>query len=71
MHQGQLPARPVPRQPVTLGSRYAPGSPAPARTVWDACQALAWIAKDRREQQERVGRMMEIPELMQGVLSSA
>jgi hypothetical protein len=50
-------------------TRRVPGSPAPARTAWDACQALAWIARDRRDQHERVAWMLQIPELMQEMLA--
>ena len=51
-------------------TRRVPGGPAQARTAWDACQALSWIAKERRDAHERVGRMMEIPGLMQELFGS-
>ena len=53
---------------MTPGLRV-PGSPAFALTAWDACQALAWLARERREPKERVERMLQIPELMQGLMS--
>ena len=49
-------------------TRRVAGSPGHASSAYDACQILAWIAKDRREAQERVDRMLQIPELMQVVL---
>ena len=49
-------------------TRRVAGSPARAGTAYDACQILAWIAKDRREAQERVDWMLQIPGLMQGML---
>lgn len=51
-------------------ARRVPGSPVQARTAWDACQALSWIAKERGDPQERVERMTEIPMLMQGLLDA-
>jgi hypothetical protein len=45
-----------------------PGSPAFAQTAWDACQALAWLAKERKDPKERVERMLQVPELMQGLM---
>jgi hypothetical protein len=52
---------------MTITRRVA-GSPFQAGSAYDACQILAWIAKDRREAQERVDWMMQIPGLMQGML---
>lgn len=49
-------------------TRRVAGSPEHACTAWDACQILAWVAKERREAQERVDRMLQIPELMQLLL---
>jgi hypothetical protein len=49
-------------------TRRVPGSPAFAQTAWDACQALAWLAKDRKDPRERVERMLQIPELMQALM---
>ncbi len=62
--------RGVPSAKTMSPARRVPGSPVQARTAWDACQALAWIAKERADPQERVGRMMEIPMLMQALLGS-
>lgn len=52
-------------------TRRVAGSPAHAGTAHDACQILAWVAKERREPQERVDRMLQIPELMQLLLGWA
>ncbi len=49
-------------------TRRVAGSPERASSAYDACQILAWIAKDRREAQERVDWMMQIPGLMQSML---
>ena len=49
-------------------TRRVAGSPEQASSAYDACQILAWIAKDRREPQARVDWMMQIPGLMQGML---
>jgi hypothetical protein len=48
-------------------TRRVAGSPEQAGTAYDACQILAWIAKDRRDPHERVDRMLQIPELMQAL----
>jgi len=50
-------------------TRRVAGSPAQAASAYDACQILAWIAKDRRDAHERVDRMLEIPELMQALFA--
>ncbi len=64
-----FPFEPGPPSAKTLSpTRRVPGSPAFSQTAWDACQALAWLAKDRKEPRERVDRMLEIPELMQGLM---
>jgi len=49
--------------------RRVPGSPAFARSAWDACQALAWLAKERKDPAERVERVLQIPELMQAAMA--
>ena len=59
-----------PHAKTMLRTRRVPGSPAYARTAWDVCQALAWIAKDRRDPAAGVRRMMEVPELMQSVMTN-
>ena len=63
------PFEPGPPSAKTMApSRRVPGSPAFVQTAWDACQSLAWLAKERRDPRERVEKMLQIPELMQGVL---
>ena len=64
-----FPFEPGPPSAKTLSpTRRVPGSPAFAQTAWDACQALAWLAKERKDPRERVERMLQIPELMQAVM---
>ncbi|NJD19088.1 MAG: DUF945 domain-containing protein [Gemmatimonadetes bacterium] len=41
-----------------------PGSPRVARTEWDVAQALAWIARDRRDPADHLHRMLDIPRLL-------
>lgn len=60
--------RGAPSAKAVIRTRRVPGSPVPARSAYDACQALAWIAKDRRDPEQRVARMLQIPELMQGLM---
>ena len=58
----------LPHAKTMTATRRVAGSPERSETAYDACQILAWIAKDRREAQERVDRMMQIPGLMRGVV---
>lgn len=41
-----------------------PGAPQKATNAYSVCQALAWVAKERRDLQEQVDGMREIPGLM-------
>ena len=64
------PFEPGPPSAKTMApSRRVPGSPAFAQTAWDACQALAWLAKERKDPRERIERMLQIPELMRAVMA--
>jgi hypothetical protein len=64
-----FPFEPGPPSAKTLTpTRRVPGSPAFAHTAWDACQALAWLAKERKDPRERVERLLQIPELMQALM---
>ncbi len=64
-----FPFEPGPPSAKTLTpTRRVPGSPAFAQTAWDGCQALAWLAKERKDPRERLERMLQIPELMQGLM---
>ena len=70
-HDAELafPFEPGPPSAKTLTpTRRVPGSPAFAQTAWDACQALAWLARERKEPKERIERMLQIPELMQELM---
>ena len=63
------PFEPGPPHAKTMtATRRVAGSRERASSAYDACQILAWIAKDRREAQERVDWMMQIPGLMQGMM---
>lgn len=57
-----------PSAKTVVPGRRVPGSPAFAQSAWDACQALAWLAKERRDPREQVERALQIPELMQALL---
>jgi Domain of unknown function (DUF932) len=41
-----------------------PGAPQKATNAYSVCQALAWIAKERRDLKDQVDGMREIPDLM-------
>lgn len=45
-----------------------PGAPAFAETAYDALLALAWVARDARDTQERFDRLVEGAVLMRGLL---
>jgi hypothetical protein len=65
-----FPFEPGPPSAKTMSpTRRVPGSPAFAQTAWDACQALAGLAKERKDPRERVERMLQIPELMQALMN--
>ncbi len=48
-----------------------PGAPRKATNAYSVCQALAWIAKERRDLQEQVDGMREIPGLMSKLIRGA
>ncbi len=50
-------------KPVRLRGRVA-GSPTPARTKYDASQALSFVATRRNDADERLSRQADIPELI-------
>lgn len=49
-------------------TRRVPGSPLAARTAYDACQALTWLARDRQDPREAADWMLQVPELMKALL---
>jgi hypothetical protein len=56
------------RMKLTVG---VPGAPKKATNAYSVCQALAWIAKERRDLQAQVDGMREIPDLMSKLIRSA
>ncbi|MGQ0656004.1 MAG: DUF932 domain-containing protein [Betaproteobacteria bacterium] len=63
------PFEPGPASAKTLSpTRRVPGSPGFAQSAYDVAQALAWLARERKDPGERVERMLQIPELMQRML---
>ena len=63
-------AEPVPAHARTVRrTRRVPGAPGHATSAYDAAQALAWVAKGRREWEERVEGELQIPELMHAMLA--
>ena len=45
-----------------------PGAPPEARNAYHICQALSWVAKERRQIQDQLGGMQQLPELMEALL---
>jgi len=45
-----------------------PGAPQMPTNAYSVCQALAWIAKERRDLQEQVGGMRDIPDLIKRLI---
>lgn len=41
-----------------------PGATAPARTLFDVCQALAWVATQRKDPDQKIRWQLQIPELL-------
>jgi hypothetical protein len=60
-------AKPTQRR-MTPG-KPVPGAPVPGRTAFAVSQALAWLARERRDVQEQFERSRTIPELMQRLLA--
>ena len=54
-------------KPVRSGSRV-PGAPEHARTLFDVCQALSWIASHRENTEQRISWQSAIPSLVESVL---
>jgi hypothetical protein len=48
--------------------RKVPGAPPEAGNGYDVCQILAWLAKERRDLQERLEWRQQIPGLMRALL---
>jgi hypothetical protein len=49
-------------------TKGVPGSLLSRDTAYSICQALAWIAKERRDIQDQLDWMREIPDLMGALL---
>ena len=49
-------------------TRAVPGSPMTAKTAYEACQALTWLARDRRDPLEAADWMLQVPALMKILL---
>ncbi len=45
-----------------------PGVPAETQNAFDVCQALSWVVKERKDIQQQVESMRELPELMEALL---
>ena len=71
-HDGEaaLPFEPgTPTQKTMRQLGRVPGSPERVRNVYDASQALAWLAHQPRGHEERVKRMQDIPALMAALIA--
>jgi hypothetical protein len=44
------------------------GAPPEAKNAYDICQALSWLAKERRQVQDQLEAMQELPALMDALL---
>lgn len=52
-----------------IQSVQVPGAPSKAKNAYDVCQALAWVAKTRKDIQDQLDGMMEIRDLMRALLN--
>jgi hypothetical protein len=50
-----------------IRTTQVPGSAVPARTLFDAAQALSWVATDRRDREERVAWQRQVPVLVKAL----
>lgn len=57
-----------PHRKTMKSSVKVPGAPPRASNAFEISQALAWLAQERRDVQEQVDRMREIPDLMKTLL---
>ena len=48
-------------------TRQVPGSPAPARNIFDISQALAWVASHRNNAEERIDWQRQVSQLIQDI----
>jgi hypothetical protein len=63
--------RALPHQKQMKVTKPVPGAPQKPANAYSVCQALAWVAKERRDLQEQVDGMREIPGLMSKLIQSA
>lgn len=57
--------------PLTIPVRQAshiPGAPSNSSNLYDVCQVLAWLAKERRDLQEQLEWREQIPDLLQPLI---
>src|ERR1700682_1771815 len=45
-----------------------PGAPREAKNAYHICQALSWVAKERRQIQDQLDGLQQIPQLMKALL---
>ena len=50
-----------------IATKKVPGAPTPANSLFDVSQALAWVAKERNEVEERIQWRAEIPGLLEAL----
>lgn len=51
-----------------IKTRRVPGSAVPAASLFDAAQALSWVATERRDREERVNWQRHVPVLIGGLV---
>jgi len=59
-----------PSDKTMIATKSVPGLHGPAANAFDVSQALSWLAKERRNVQEQVELMMEIPEMMEELMKA-
>src|ERR1700730_4483938 len=47
-----------------------PGAPQKAENAYHICQALSWVVRERRQVQDQLDGMRQLPELMKALVSS-
>jgi hypothetical protein len=58
----------LPHHKKMIPTKSVPGSPSPANNAYHICQALSWVAKERRQIQDQLDGMQQLPELMKALL---
>jgi hypothetical protein len=52
-----------------IRTEHVPGAPAKAKNAYHIAQALAWIARSKKDMRDQLDGMVQIPKLMNALLA--